>query len=200
MARLTLGAHLTLGAWLLGAAAARAQPAVYELDPEHTTVAFLVSHIGYAKVLGRFESVAGSFRFDEDAGLIDDVAITVETTSVSTGHEARDDHLRGRDFLASDTHPRMRFVATSARRTAERTFEIDGELELRGTTRPLTLHATLNHSGPYPIGDGGYVVGVSARGTLQRSDFGITYALENGWVGNDVELLIEIEARQRRAR
>jgi polyisoprenoid-binding protein YceI len=186
-----IGASLLLGAPVVGA-----QPATYRLDPEHTTVAFLVTHIGYAKVLGQFGSVIGSFRFDETAGTISDVEVVVETASVSTGHATRDRHLSSDDFLASERFPRMTFVAERSRRTGELTFEIDGQLELRGTTRPLTLNATLNKSGEYPIGDRAHVVGVSARGRLQRSDFGMTYAVDNGWVGDDVELMIELEARQ----
>jgi len=191
-----LRAAAVCAAVLLRPPAVGAQPAPYQLDPEHITVAFLVAHIGYAKVLGQFSSVAGSFRFDEAAGTIGDVEIIVETASVSTGHEARDRHLRSDDFLASERYPRMRFVAEGARRTGERTFEIEGQLELRGTTRPLTLAATLNKSGEYPLGDRAHVIGVSARGTLQRSEFGMTYAVDNGWVGDDVELLIELEARK----
>lgn len=180
----------------LGAPVVGAQPATYRLDPEHTTVAFLVTHIGYAKVLGHFGSVVGSFRFDATAGTISDVEVVVETASVWTGHAARDRHLGSDDFLASERHPLMTFVAERSRRTGELTFEIDGQLELRGTTRPLTLNATLNKSGEYPIGDRVHVVGVSARGTLRRSDFAMTYGVDNGWVGDDVELLIELEARK----
>ncbi|MBN1240250.1 MAG: YceI family protein [Gammaproteobacteria bacterium] len=177
-------------------AVAAAEPATFELDPEHTVVAFLVSHIGYAKVLGRFNEVEGSFVFDEEAGTLEAVEVVVETDSVTTDHGARDRHVRSDDFLASDDHPRMRFTADEARRTGDDTFEIDGQLELRGVTQPLTLRATLNQSGEYPIGDGAYVVGVSARGSLRRSDFGMTYALDDALVADEVELLIEIEARR----
>jgi polyisoprenoid-binding protein YceI len=67
-------------------------------------------------------------------------------------------------------------------------------LTLIGLTRPLTLTATWNKSGDYPIGRNAYAIGVSARGVLAREDFGMDYALDNGWVGNEVEILIEFEA------
>ena len=70
------------------------------------------------------------------------------------------------------------------------------ELTLLGTTRPLTLEATLNKSAVYPIGDRAEVMGVSARGALKRSEFGMTYGVEGGLVGDDVEIIIEIEARR----
>ena len=90
----------------------------------------------------------------------------------------------------------MTFTATSAKALGNDRYTIDGQLELRGVTRPLTLEATLNKSAPYPIGDKAFVMGVSARGSLKRSDFGMTYAVENGLVGDTVELIIEFEARR----
>jgi polyisoprenoid-binding protein YceI len=189
--------RLNAGAMMvLAAAAARAEPARYEIDPDHAVVAFLVEHIGFARVLGNFADVEGSFVFDEESGVLSDLAVTVGTSSVSSDHEARDEHLRSDDFLNTGTHPAMSFTASGARRTGEREFGIDGELTLLGVTRPLTLDATWNKSGAYPIGRDAYAIGVSARATLDRGDFGMRYALDNGWVGNDVSIIIEIEARR----
>jgi polyisoprenoid-binding protein YceI len=179
-----------------GGATAIAEPARYELDPAHTTVAFLVEHIGYAKTLGQFLRVNGGYTFDADSGALSDVRVVVETDSVDTHHEARDRHLRSGDFLATGEHPTMTFAAASAARTGERTFTVTGELTLLGQTRPLTLHATLNKSAPYPIGDRAEVMGVSARGTLSRSEFGMTYGVADELVGDEVEIVIEIEARR----
>lgn len=178
------------------AGAAAAEPARYELDPAHTTVAFLVEHIGYAKTLGQFLRSSGGFTFDADAGALSAVRVVVESASVDTHHEARDRHLRSGDFLASGEHPTMTFTAEGARRTGERTFVVAGELTLLGQARPLTLEATLNKSAPYPIGDRAEVLGVSARGTLSRSEFGMTYGVADNLVGDEVELIIEIEARR----
>jgi polyisoprenoid-binding protein YceI len=191
---IALGAALTCA---ITAAQAQAAPATYDLDPEHTTVAFLVGHIGYAKVLGRFTAAEGSFVFDETTGELSDLAVTVTARSVSTDHEARDEHLQNRDFLNVDRFPDITFAAMGSRRTAERTFEIEGELTLLGTARRFTLEATVNKSGAYPIGDAAYVLGVSARGRLQRSEFGMTYGVENGLVGNEVDVIVEVEARRR---
>lgn len=188
---------LACAALMAGAPAiAAAEPATFEFDPEHTVVAFLVSHIGFAKVLGRFTEVEGSFVFDEAAESLGAVEVVVETDSVSTDHSARDRHVRGSDFLDSGEHPRMRFTAEGARPTGDGTWEVAGQLELRGVTRPLKLEATVNEIGEYPIDDSEYAIGVSARGTLRRSEFGMTYALDNGWVGDEVELLLEFEARR----
>lgn len=178
------------------AASARAEPRFYEIDPEHVSVGFLVSHIGFADVLGLFGEVEGRFVLDEATGTVSEISVVVGTESVFTNHDARDEHLRSGDFLSTRRFPTMTFEASSAVSADGRTFEIPGELELLGESRPLTLTATLNKSGDYPIGRNAYVIGVTARGTLERSDFGMTYAVDNGWVGDEVEIIIELEARR----
>ena len=177
--------------------AAQAQAARYELDPEHTTVAFLVDHIGYAKVLGMFRSARGSYRFDEATATLSELRIEVETGSVFSNQRKRDDHLKGPDFLNSGEFPKMVFTASGAKRTGDKTFDISGQLELLGKTQPLTLQATWNKSAESPLGGPlgkPYVMGVSARGSFKRSAHGMTYAVANGWVGDEVPLIIEFEA------
>jgi polyisoprenoid-binding protein YceI len=191
--RLVLSVVIAAGAL---AAPAAAEPARYELDPAHTTIAFLVEHAGYAKTLGQFLRASGGYTFDDATGALSDVRVVVETQSVDTHHEARDRHLKSRDFLGSESHPQMSFSATSARRAGESTFVVTGELTLLGMRRPLTLEAVVNKSAPYPFGDRADVMGVSARGALKRSEFGMTYGVADDLVGDDVEIVIEFEARR----
>ena len=174
----------------------KAEPRDYKLDPEHLTVAFLVHHIGFAKTLGFFEEVEGSFTFDEESLSLAAVEVVVETDSVTTFHKKRDEHLRSKDFLNVKRFSEMTFVGTGAEKTGERQGRVTGDLTLLGQTRPLTLDVTWNKSGEYPFGGNPYVIGISARGTLRRSEFGMTYAVDNGWVGDEVELIIEFEARR----
>jgi polyisoprenoid-binding protein YceI len=174
---------------------AGAEPTRYELDPNHLTIAFLVEHLGYAKTLGTFLDARGEFVFDAEKGELGLVRVVVATASVDTHHDARDRHLRSGDFLASDEHPEMVFTATGAERTGERTFRVTGELALLGAKRPLTLEARWNKIAPYPIAPRDEVIGVSARGRLARNDFGMSYGVANGLVGDEVEILIELEAR-----
>lgn len=182
---------------LLPATSAMAQAARYEIDPDHLTVAFLVDHIGYAKTLGLFRTARGSFSFDETKTVLSALRIEVETNSVFSNQRKRDDHLKGPDFLNSSEFPTMVFTADTARRTGDRTFEIAGQLQLLGKTQPLTLQATWNKSAQSPMGGFGrkpYVMGVSAKGSFKRSAFGMNYAVANGWVGDEVALIIELEA------
>lgn len=181
---------------VLGPSAGFAEPARYVIDPEHVSVGFSVHHLGYANVVGFFRDVEGSYVFDEQTGDLSNVDIRVDTASVFSNHEDRDEHVRSDDFLDSSRHPQMRFSSVTVERIDERRFALIGELELLGVTNPLRLEATWNKSGPYPIGRGAWVMGVSASGTLQRSDYGMDYAVDNGWVGDEVEIFVEFEARR----
>ena len=175
---------------------ARGESAKFVIDPELLSIGFLVDHIGYAKTLGMFRKASGSYTFDEQTGELSSVRIVIETGSVFTNHKKRDDHLRNADFLNSAEYPQMVFTANGAQRTGERDFVIDGELELLGKSQPVSLEATWNKSAPYPMGGNPYVMGVSLRGSFKRSAHGMTYAVDNGWVGDQVELIIEFEARR----
>ena len=195
------GRRAVVALLLAGALPALAQgtPARYAIDPNHLSIGFLVDHLGYAKVLGAFRTARGGFSFDETRGVMTDLRVEVDTASISTHSNNRDEHLRGADFLNVAEHPRMVFTAAGARRTGERTFQVDGQLQLLGRTQPLSLQATWNKSGESPIGGGllgrkPYVMGVSARGSFKRSAFGMNYGVANGWVGDEVAVIIEFEA------
>jgi polyisoprenoid-binding protein YceI len=185
---------------LLAAAPARAELARYVLDPEHVSVGFLVEHVGYAKTLGMFRKTTGEYRFDEATGRLEGLRIEIDAASVYTAHDKRDQHLRSGDFLDVKRFPKLVYTARSAKRRGERSFVIEGELGLLGQRRPVTLEATWNKSAPYPLLlaplQRATVMGVSARGSFRRSDFGMMYAVENGWVGDEIELIIELEARR----
>lgn len=186
---------LTTSAALLSPAAAQADFDSYTIDPAHFSVGFMAHHLGYNQVLGMFLAGAGSFEYDADGPAVRNIEVTVEAGSVFTNHDARDGHLRSDDFLDAEANPTVRFVGLEAEQTGDNTGLVHGELTLRGETRPVTFEVTLNKEADYPFGAGPpHVVGVSVRGTVKRSEFGSTYAVDNGWVGDEVALIIEFEA------
>jgi polyisoprenoid-binding protein YceI len=178
---------------LIGLPAA-AEPHRYELDPAHTTVAFTVQHLTFADTLGLFGEVSGSFTYDMDTQELSDVTVTVVSNSLNTLNEARDKHVRSGDFLAVDDHPQITFTASSGEAIDDTSGTVTGDLTILGETRPLTLDVTLVGQGEYPFGHKRFVLGFSARGSLMRSDFGMTYGVDNSLVGDQVKLLIEAEA------
>jgi polyisoprenoid-binding protein YceI len=171
----------------------KADMATYAIDPAHVTVAFTIMHAGYAKTLGRFAEVEGSFDYNEKTQQLGDLSVTIQTASVQTWNEARDRHVRSDDFLAAEAHPQITFVATAATPTSETTGTVTGDLTIRGVTQPVTLDVTKNLMADYPCCHGKETIGISATTTILRSDFGSTYALPV-FVGDEVDIILEFEA------
>ncbi len=174
--------------------AAQAEMTRYEIDPEHTVVAFFVDHVGYARVLGRFTDISGDFMYDPETRELGAVEVRVGTGSVASDHAARDGHVREGDFLDVAAHPEMVFVASGGTAASDTTGTVIGTLSLLGQENPLTLDVTLNKVAAYPFGHRRETVGLSARGTMMRSDWGMNYGVANGLVGDAVEIIIEVEA------
>jgi polyisoprenoid-binding protein YceI len=181
---------------LATAAQANAEPAEFRIDEEHFSIGFLVEHIGYADTLGQFLEAEGSFVYDEAANELREGRVVIQADSVFTNHERRDDHLRGDDFLDADDHETIGFVATEWQpgESNPRRGTLKGDLTLLGETRPVSLDVTINKSAEYPFGHGGYTLGLSARTTIDRSEWGMTYGVERDLVGEEVELIFELEA------
>ncbi|MDA0662491.1 MAG: YceI family protein [Proteobacteria bacterium] len=184
---------------LLTAGASDAAQKKYVIDPAHLSIGFLVDHAGYGKVLGMFRKAKGEVTFDEETKTLSAATVVIDTESVFSNHEKRDEHLRSPDFLNAGEFPDMTFTLTGSSATGDTTGTVEGELELLGRKHPVTLDVTLNKAAEYPFGGGlfgakPYALGISARGSFKRSTFGMTYGVEQGWVGDEIELIIEFEA------
>ncbi|QEA13428.1 YceI family protein [Comamonas flocculans] len=133
-------ACLLAAALALGMGAARAEPASYQIDADHTYVTFAIDHYGASVNRGRFDAVSGSVRYDPAArqGQFD---ITVDTNSIYSGSRGFDEHLKSPDLFDAARHPTMRFVADRLDFDGERLVQVAGQLTLLGQTRPLTLKA-----------------------------------------------------------
>jgi len=183
----------------LTATDARAEPRKFVIDPTHLSIGFLVDHAGFAKVLGMFRKATGEVTYDEETKTLSTVKVVIDTESVYTNHKKRDEHMRSPDFLNAGEFPEMVFTLTGSKASGENSGTITGDLDMLGQKRPVTLDVTLNKAAEYPFGGGAfsskpYAIGVSARGSFKRSDYGMTYGVEQGWVGDEVELIIEFEA------
>lgn len=176
------------------AAGAQADMARYELDPEHTALYFTVEHIGYARVLGSFLGVEGSFMYDPDSQELGEVQVTINAGSVNTFNKARDGHVRESDFLDVSQHPEITFTASGGTPQSTTIGTVTGDLTILDKTNPVTLNVTLNKAAAYPFGHQREVLGLSMDTSIQRSDFGMTYGVDNGLVGDEVRINIETEA------
>lgn len=185
---------LTLIALLSTSLTVRAEPAQWQIDPDHFSIAFDVMHIGYARTIGMFLDAEGAFEYDPDTRSLTSGEVRIEADSVFTDHDRRDRHLRDDDFLAVADHPQIEFVAERYVPADDGTGTLTGQLTLLGETHPVELRTRINRRADYPFGHGNETIGISADTTIQRSRWGMTYGVENDLVGDDVVLRFEFEA------
>jgi polyisoprenoid-binding protein YceI len=172
----------------------------WEIDPTHSTVGFSVRHMMVSKVRGYFREFTGEIVTAEDPAQ-SRVEATIVLSSIDTRQEQRDAHIRSADFFDVENNPYMTFRSTGVRTEDGADWLLDGELTLKGITRPVTLELELNGFGPDAYG--GIRAGFSARTEINRNDFGvdIKMPMDGGGVvvGDKVTVELEIEAVLRTA-
>lgn len=177
------------------AAPTRVPTGTWAVDPAHSGVEFQVKHLGISTVRGHFARFRGTLEIGDDLASARAYG-TVETASVNTNDEGRDEHLRSGDFFDAEEYPEIAFISKSITPTGEDTFEITGELTLRGVTRDLTLQAEITGTEHDLYGNDR--VALEVAGELDRRDYGITFnqALGSGnlLVSDKVKLLLDISA------
>lgn len=174
--------------------AAAASSAEYRIDPKHSRLGFAVRHMGVSTVRGDFDSYSGTFDIDEADLTRSRVEVAIETASIDTGVEDRDNHLRSGDFFDAATHPQITFVGKSiAPGAAAGEYVVTGDLTMRGVTKEVQLPLTV--AGPIDLGDS-LRMGVSGGTTINRKDYGVAWhrVLDTGGLVVADEVAIEIEA------
>jgi polyisoprenoid-binding protein YceI len=171
----------------------------WDIDPLHTEIGFSVRHLMVSKVRGRFTRFEGSFVTAPDP-LDSSATATVDMTSIDTNNPTRDDDLRSSNFFEVDQHPQMTYQSTGVRMEGE-DFFLDGDLTVHGVTRQVPLRVEVNGFGADPYGN--QRSGYTATGTVNRSDFGLTFnvPLDGGGVmiGDRIDITIEVEGILRKA-
>jgi polyisoprenoid-binding protein YceI len=165
----------------------------WDIDPVHSDISFTVRHMMVSKVRGNFATFSGEIVTGED--LTDSqVNATIDATSITTGTQQRDDHIRSADFFAVETHPTWTFTSTAIRPDGD-DYVLAGDLTIKGTTRPVELALEVNGFGPDAYG--GTRAGFTAKTTIDRNDFGvdIKMPMDGGGVvvGEKVQITLEIE-------
>ena len=165
------------------------------IDSAHSEVSFVVKHMKFAKVRGKFGSFQGTINFDQENPANSSVNVTINTDSINTNQPDRDAHLKSQDFFTADKNPTITFVSTKVEPDGD-DLNIHGDLTMNGVTKPVVLDAEFNGSGASPMGS--EVYSFSAETKVNRTDFGINWnaALEAGGllVSEDVKIELEIEA------
>ena len=171
----------------------------WKIDTAHSEVGFSIRHIMISKVKGKFERFDATFVTAENP-LESSVTASAEVASITTNEPNRDAHLRTGDFFEAETYPTIDFVSTGVR-VEDGDFKIDGDLTIRGITKPVTFDFDFGGFGGDPYGN--YKGGATAKTVINREDFGLSYnaALETGGVllGEQVTITLELQAALQQA-
>lgn len=184
------GFALAIVAGFSGAALSAQAAESYKMDPTHTSVIFIVNHLGFSNYQGRFGGASGELTLDRENPQASSATISIDLTKVDSGLEALDNHMKSADFLDVENHPTATFKSTSVELTGEKTATITGDLSLLGETKPLILDVRLTGEGDHPM-TGDHVLGFGATGTVTRSEYGMNYLVPA--VSDEVELQISAE-------
>lgn len=163
----------------------------YVLDPAHTTFGFTVQHMMISNVPGKFDKFDGQIIYDPKDLASSKATITIDATSIDTGVDKRDEHLKSPDFFDAAQYPTVTFGNTIF--TAG---YITGDLTMKGVTKRVTIPVTI--SGPVKTMMGGEAIGITGSVTIDRQDYGINWNknLDQGGVAvsDNVNIIISIEA------
>ena len=193
----TLAASLTAATPAFQAPAAPAASAQtpsgarsFTVDAVHSKALFRVMHMGAGQFWGRFNDVSGTFSFDPSNLATAKFDITIAIESVDSGNGDLDKHLRSPDFFAAKDFPTMTFRSTALEGASATGGVLKGDLTMKGVTKPVT--AKLEFTGMSEKGRG-MKSGFEAIFTIKRSDFGITYGVDKGAIGDEVRVTVALE-------
>jgi polyisoprenoid-binding protein YceI len=178
----------------LAAGAASAATETLNLDPSHTRVGFSIRHF-FTPVRGEFKNVKGTITLDQASLKDSKVEVAIETASINTNNEKRDNHLRSADFFDAEKNPTITFVSKSID-VKDNKGTMTGDLTMHGVTKPVTLAVEVGGIGKMGQGT---IAGFTASGKIDRKDYGLTWTktLDQGgtMLGDDVTLEITVEAK-----
>jgi polyisoprenoid-binding protein YceI len=173
----------------------------WDFDFTHSSINFHARHLMVSKVHGRFTKWSGTLQLDEQDLTASQLEVTIDASSIDTREEKRDQHLRSADFLEVEKFPTITFKSTSIKNEGDGEYKLVGDLTIHGVTRQVTLEV----EGGARVNDpwGGTRTGFSAKTSISRKDFGLTWnvALEAGGflVGDKLDINLEIEAIKKAA-
>lgn len=163
----------------------------FTIDPAHTAVVFKINHMGFSNVYGLFPGAEGKFTIDETKPEKSTLDLTIQTESVTTHDQKRDEHLKSPDFFNVKQFPTIAFKSSAVKKIDAKHYEISGQLTMHGVTKPLKFVFTRFNTGKDHMGT--VRTGGETSFKIKRSEFGINFMNEPGRVGDEVELMISVE-------
>lgn len=170
----------------------------WKIDSIHSEVKFKVKHLLISNVTGKFNTYDAEIKSDNDDFTNAQIKFEADVNSIDTNNEMRDNHLKSPDFFDAENHPKMTFVSKSFTKVSDDRYELDGDMTIRGNTKPVKLN--VEYGGQATGMDGAKVAGFEITGTLNRFDFGLhwnTLTEAGGMaVGKDIKLEILAEMKE----
>ncbi len=166
----------------------------WQIDPMHAQVGFTAKHFGMMTVRGHFNEIATTGTVDPANPAQSQIDVTINVASLDTNNPQRDNDLRSSYFLELDKYPTITFHTTRIESTGSETFNMSGDLTIKGTTKPVTLAVT--RYGEINDPRMGHRVAYSAEGEINRKDFGMEFDMlaDNRLVvGHEIKVFIELE-------
>lgn len=182
----------TTGSTASAAAATSQSAKSYTIDPVHTSVIFGIRHLDVATFYGRFNDISGTIAWNEDSPSNSAIEIEIKAESVDTNNQGRDDHLRNPDFFNAREFPTITFKSTKIE-TRDETYRVTGDLKLHGVERSITVDLKKTGSATHPR-TGKHIIGLESHFTIKRSNHRMNYGIEQNMLGDEVKLIIAIEA------
>ena len=162
----------------------------YGLDKTHGYVTFSYTHLGFSNPQVGFNAFDVDLQLDSTNLANSSFSVVIDAASIDSRVAEFDRHLHGEDYFAVAAHPQITFVSSAIAITSANTADISGDLKIRGVSKPVTLKATLNKAGMHPL-QRRPALGVSARATIKRSEWGLAKYVP--MVSDEVDLEIEVE-------
>lgn len=170
----------------------------YTIDPSHSRIGFVARHAMVTKVRGSFNEFEGNGYFDPESPSNMTIELTIQASSIDTRNEDRDGHLRSNDFFDMETHPQIEFSSSEVTIIDEGVFRVNGQLNIKGVTKPVSVDFTYTGAVVDPYGN--QRIGFEGATTINRKDWGVNWnaALEAGGVlvSEKVGLEFEVSAIQ----
>ena len=171
--------------------AAAVQAETFTVDAGHAEVGFSIKHMMVSNTKGTFKTFQGTLDYDIATQTLKSAEGVIETASIDTNNEKRDDHLKNKDFFNVVKFPKMTFKSTSVKKTGNNTFEVTGTLNVLGIDRVVVVPVTI--TGPIDDPYGMKRIGIECNTILNRRDLGITHS-PAAMIGNEVKIAIAAEA------
>ena len=183
-------ANATFVAFAAATGAAIAAPETFSIDPTHSAPRFEYNHLGFSTQSHRFDTVAGKVVLDR-AAKTGSVDVTIDAKSVNTGYAKFNEHIQAEDFFHTAKFPTITFKSTKVVFDGDKPAKVEGNLTIKGVTKPVTLAINAFHSAPHPMAKKD-AIGANATVKVIRSEFNM--GKNAPWVSDEVTLTLPVEA------